>query len=134
MTAHLVALDLDVTPNRSLVFQIVKQDNKTLLFFNRRSDEAGGEEPFEDEQYIYYDDEVDFEDARSREEVDRLDTAETSYAKNRLRDEPHLAKAAKARLQSAAATAAKGKYGSGGNRDAFQFCREIAQLASFFKQ
>ena len=101
------------------------------MFFNRRSDEAGGEEPFEDEQYIYYDDEVDFEDARSRE-VDRLDTAETSYAKNRLRDEPHLAKAAKARLQSAA-SAAKGKYGSGGNRDAIQFCREIAHLASFFQ-
>ena len=93
------------------------------MFSNFRSDEAGGEEPFEDEQYIYYDDEVDFEDARSRE-VDRLDTAETSYAKNRLRDEPHLAKAAKARLQSAA-SAAKGKYGSGGNRDAIQFCREL---------
>ena len=101
------------------------------MFFNCRSDEAGGEEPFEDEQYIYYDDEVDFEDARSSE-VDRLDTAETSYAKNRLRDEPHLAKAAKARLQSAA-SAAKGKYGSGGNRNAIQFCREIAHLASFFQ-
>ena len=95
-----------------------------------RSDEAG-EELFEDEdvEYIYYDDEGDYEDARSRSSKalqghrskaaeDRLDTAETSYAKNRLRDEPHLAKAAKARLLS---SAAKGKFGgNGGNRDAIK--------------
>ena len=41
---------------------------------------------------------------------DRLDGAETNYARNRLRDDPRLEKVAKARL------AAKGKYGSGGNR------------------
>ena len=41
---------------------------------------------------------------------DRLDAAETSYARNRLRDDPRLEKVAKARL------AAKGKYGNGGNR------------------
>ena len=85
-------------------------------------------------EYIYYDDEGDYEDnARSRStkaikgqgqlEADRLDTAETSYAKNRLRDEPHLAKAAKARLRSAAA---KGTYGNG-NRDDIQCCREISR-------
>ena len=85
-------------------------------------------------EYVYYDDEGDYEDngggARSSKalqgqgKVDRLDTAETSYAKNRLRDEPHLAKAAKARL------AAKGY---GGNRDDIQ-CHEILPSKSIWSE
>ena len=75
-------------------------------------------------EYVYYDDEGDYEDARSRSTkalkgqpkvIPRLDTAETSYAKNRLRDDPRLEKVAKARLLSAAN---KGRYG-GDNREEF---------------
>ena len=77
-------------------------------------------------EYVYYDDEGDYEDAISRSRstkalkgqpkvIPRLDTAETSYAKNRLRDDPRLEKVAKARLLSAAN---KGRYG-GDNREEF---------------